>query len=253
MAPYLPVLGRLIDANDSISAVSCPSLGTAFRSSSASAAVPEPLVVRVCSWNVNAKVGQYLENWLTSGSTPDILAVGVQEAVPLSTRTVVKDKTAAADRVAQSWRNEVLCAVSNATAQTYTVLRDMRLMGVYLVVLVRSNLYTAVSNVSLATAAFGVMNTVANKGAIAIRLQVHESSFCFVTCHLAAGQHNTEKRNQDYQSILSQVRFEADSDMSSIFDHEYVLQSPTRLARLLTASLLCVPTNDAAMCFGSAI
>lgn len=46
-----------------------------------------------------------------------------------------------------------------------------------------------------------------NKGAVAIRLDYHDTNFCFVTAHLAAGHINVEERNQDYRTITSQLHF----------------------------------------------
>lgn len=46
-----------------------------------------------------------------------------------------------------------------------------------------------------------------NKGAVAIRLDFHDTSFCFLTAHLAAGHSNVEERNADYRTIVSGLRF----------------------------------------------
>lgn len=46
-----------------------------------------------------------------------------------------------------------------------------------------------------------------NKGAVAIRLEYHDTSFCFVTAHLAAGHSNVEERNMDYRTIMNELHF----------------------------------------------
>lgn len=46
-----------------------------------------------------------------------------------------------------------------------------------------------------------------NKGAVGIRLDIHDSSFCFLTAHLAAGHSNIEERNSDYQTITDGLHF----------------------------------------------
>ena len=59
-----------------------------------------------------------------------------------------------------------------------------------------------------------------NKGAVAIRMDVENTSVCFVTAHLAAGFANYEERNKDYSTITSGLRFQRNR---SIDDHETVL------------------------------
>jgi len=135
-----------------------------------------------------------------------------------------------ADTAVQPWRFEIQSALYTATGIEYSLIRDCRLLGVYLAVFVRSDLVLSVYRVLHATAAVGVMNTVPNKGGVAIRCQVLESSVCFVTSHLAAGAENTLRRNQDYQSILAHIRFE-EPGYESILDHEYVDGSSSARSR----------------------
>ena len=46
-----------------------------------------------------------------------------------------------------------------------------------------------------------------NKGAVGIRLEYHDTSFCFLTAHLAAGHSNVEERNADYRTIVNGLHF----------------------------------------------
>jgi synaptojanin len=46
-----------------------------------------------------------------------------------------------------------------------------------------------------------------NKGAVAIRLEYFDTSFCFITAHLAAGHSNVEERNADYHTITNGLHF----------------------------------------------
>lgn len=46
-----------------------------------------------------------------------------------------------------------------------------------------------------------------NKGAVGVRLEYHDTSFCFLTAHLAAGHLNVEERNADYRTIVTELRF----------------------------------------------
>lgn len=53
----------------------------------------------------------------------------------------------------------------------------------------------------------GLRGMSGNKGAVAIRLDYHDTSFCFITAHLAAGQSNVEERNSDYHTIVEGLHF----------------------------------------------
>ena len=59
-----------------------------------------------------------------------------------------------------------------------------------------------------------------NKGAVAIRLEIDDTSCCFVTAHLAAGFANYEERNRDYHTISHGLRFQRDR---TIDDHDTVI------------------------------
>lgn len=53
----------------------------------------------------------------------------------------------------------------------------------------------------------GLRGMSGNKGAVGIRLQYHDTSFCFITAHLAAGHVNVEERNADYRTIEMGLHF----------------------------------------------
>jgi hypothetical protein len=51
-----------------------------------------------------------------------------------------------------------------------------------------------------------------NKGAVAVRFQVDDSSLCFINCHLAAGQSQANARNSDVAEILEGGLFPTEKD-----------------------------------------
>lgn len=59
-----------------------------------------------------------------------------------------------------------------------------------------------------------------NKGAVGIRLDYHDTSFCFITAHLAAGHANVDERNADYRTIVRGLHFLKGRTIDS---HECVL------------------------------
>jgi hypothetical protein len=103
----------------------------------------------------------------------------------------------------------------------------IQLVGTALMVFVRSELTSVIRNVEATTRKVGLaLRTLilrinpfcysqtgmrgmsGNKGAAAIRLQYHDTDFCFITAHLAAGHLNVEERNSDYRTIVNQLRFQ---------------------------------------------
>lgn len=53
----------------------------------------------------------------------------------------------------------------------------------------------------------GLRGMSGNKGAVGVRLDFHDTSFCFLTAHLAAGHTNVDERNMDYWTIANGLHF----------------------------------------------
>lgn len=58
-----------------------------------------------------------------------------------------------------------------------------------------------------------------NKGGVSARMSVFGHAICFLNCHLPAHMENTEKRMEDFESILQQQQFEGQAAMG-VLDHE---------------------------------
>jgi endonuclease/exonuclease/phosphatase family metal-dependent hydrolase len=57
-----------------------------------------------------------------------------------------------------------------------------------------------------------------NKGAVAIRFQIDDTSLCFVNCHLAAGQTQANARHNDIAAILETNVFAPERDLDIRLD-----------------------------------
>lgn len=62
-------------------------------------------------------------------------------------------------------------------------------------------------DVAIQTIKTGLKGKAGNKGAVAIRMLVHSTSFCFIAGHFAAGQSNVSERNQNYHDISRRIQF----------------------------------------------
>lgn len=51
------------------------------------------------------------------------------------------------------------------------------------------------------------MGLVGNKGGVGVRFRFYESDICFVNSHFASGDGQTQRRNDDYQTIESRMAF----------------------------------------------
>lgn len=175
------------------------------------------LKIFVGSWNVN---GQYpAENvrpWLAvDKDPPDVFCLGFQE-LDLSAETLLKNVTPRQDE----WLK--ISEQGLPLKAKYTKVKTIRLVGILLIVFVKNEYLPYVSKVDAETVATGIMGLMGNKGGVAIRLQIHNTSICFVNSHLAAHTEEFERRNQDYRDILSKLEFNGADGSFGITEHDAV-------------------------------
>uniref|UniRef100_A0A8C2QUE9 Synaptojanin-2 n=1 Tax=Capra hircus TaxID=9925 RepID=A0A8C2QUE9_CAPHI len=195
----------------------------------------KPVHVAVGTWNVNGGK-QFRSNllgtaeladWLLdtpslcrvagppddTGSPADIFAVGFEEMVELSAGNIVNASTT--NR--KMWGEQLQKAISRA--HRYILLTSAQLVGVCLYIFVRPHHIPFIRDVAIDTVKTGMGGKAGNKGAVAIRFQFHSTSFCFVCCHLTAGQSQVKERNEDYREITQKLSFPVGRN---VFSHDYV-------------------------------
>lgn len=197
-----------------------------------------------------------LADWLdTANGTYDIYVLGFQEVVPLRARNVLgADK----NRIGMRW-NELVRAALNRTspsagshdqqppvgggekqkvhpvrdgagdlqpARDFRCVVSKQMVGVLLTVWVRADLRRFVRRPSVSCVGCGVMGCLGNKGAVSVRFWLHDTSFCFVCCHLASGSKcgAVLLRNADAADILSRTSFPTAAGLpEKILDHDRVV------------------------------
>ncbi|KAG9127885.1 inositol polyphosphate 5-phosphatase [Ceratobasidium sp. 392] len=157
---------------------------------------PRKAQIFVGTWNLNGKA---------NSTEPDLFVLGFQEIVPLTAQQIVQTDP----EKKRLWENYILdtLATRRDRKAEYVVLRSEQLVGTALIVLCKTELTGYIRNVEAATKKTGLRGMSGNKGAVGIRLDYYDSSFCFVTAHLAAGHTNVEERNSDYRTIANGLSF----------------------------------------------
>ncbi|CAI2179303.1 19761_t:CDS:10 [Funneliformis geosporum] len=161
--------------------------------------------VFVSSYNLNGRLphGESLSSWLFSfdyhNPEPELFVIGFQEIVELMPQQIVS----ADPEKLRIWEKEISETLERRPNKrsNYVILRSGQLVGTALVIYARADIVSNIRNVEYIMKKTGLGGMAGNKGAVAIRLDFHDTSICFVTAHLASGHSNWEERNRDYKTI----------------------------------------------------
>ncbi|KAI0638342.1 DNase I-like protein [Trametes polyzona] len=175
--------------------------------------LPEYSTTKQCTifvgtWNLNGRPPptESLLPWLfPRPSKPDMFAIGFQEIVPLTAQQIVQTDP----EKKRVWETKILDTLERRPNKksSYILLRSHQLVGTALLVLVKKELTAVIRNVEAASHKTGLRGMSGNKGAVGIRLDYHDTSFCFLTAHFAAGHANVAERNADYRTIVNGLHF----------------------------------------------
>ena len=192
-----------------------------------------------------------------TGVIPDIIAVGFQE-IDTSTGAYMFDDRRKEDEWEQLVKKSIqACYETNQKEELrFELLNRVRLMGKYnlidrpkdkcgwrcqtsssekvlslhlhlgilLFVYVRSVHKSKCTSISRSSVPTGFMGIAGNKGGVGIRFRFYETDLCFVNSHFASGDGQTQRRNDDYQTIESRMGF-TDGPVYSIKDYFWITPS----------------------------
>ncbi|KAG0253723.1 hypothetical protein BG011_006204 [Mortierella polycephala] len=191
------------------------------------------LKILVCSWNIDASKPaaqdvnggadrRMFELWLTSmdqDGPPDIISVGFQEIVDLESKKMTaksllkgskRAETETISKQYKRWQIYLTTKIRELYAPqgvNYKLLECSNLVGLFSCVFVRDqewgNIRTEWTHVDMVKT--GLKGYHGNKGGIATRLIIDDTSISFVNCHLAAGQSHTRQRNIDAANVLKKL------------------------------------------------
>ncbi|KAH9600703.1 Endonuclease/exonuclease/phosphatase [Trypanosoma melophagium] len=138
----------------------------------------------------------------------DLIMVSLQE-VDMSASAILKEETEAAT----PWVNALHALVgtdSNPGSESlYYAFPPKQLVGLLLCVYLRRSLLPYAQETSIMTVGTGALGSMGNKGAVGLHLVLHRTSLCLINAHLAAGQNNVVKRNEDASNIFMGMDFNA--------------------------------------------
>ncbi|KAH7887567.1 SacI homology domain-containing protein [Phlebopus sp. FC_14] len=176
----------------------------------------------VGTWNVNGRSpSESLLPWLFPRhniSEPDIFVLGFQEIVLLTAQQIIQTDP----EKKRIWELRIMDTINGRPRKSgdYVLLRSEQLVGTALLVIVKSELTAVIRNVEGASKKTGLRGMSGNKGGVGVRLDYHDTSFCFVTAHLAAGHINVEERNADFHTITKGLHF---LKGKSIESHDHIV------------------------------
>nr|XP_029123889.1 type IV inositol polyphosphate 5-phosphatase 9-like isoform X2 [Elaeis guineensis] len=220
----------------------------------------------VSTWNVGGippPDDLNLEEWLdTKTNSYDIYVLGFQEIVPLSARNILgpeksrismkwnsviratlnksRSKTQRGQEYSKQGEKQKLYPVEQGTSkesitQEFQCIISKQMVGILVCVWVRGDLQRYIRHRCVSCTGCGIMGRLGNKGAVSVRFCLHETSFCFVCCHLASGGKEGDEmhRNSDAMDIFTRTSFPRclSLDMpQKIQDHEISLpEAKTRI------------------------
>lgn len=150
-------------------------------------------------------------------SSPDIIVFGFQELIDLEDKRLTakrlllgnkrregKDFDNKISSQHKAWHDQLVNFVRLVLPPEapYSVLLSESMVGLFSMVFVKSNLREHTREQMSYQVKTGLGGHYGNKGALVSRFVAYDTSFCFINCHLAAGQRNVRQRNSDVGVIL---------------------------------------------------
>jgi hypothetical protein len=202
----------------------------------------DELKALVFTWNAGASTphslrysgndGNFYPGLIQSSGSPDILIFGFQELVDLEDKTATakrflksKKKSEGAEQERMShqyrdWRDFLIKTLDDyiPSDDLYHLLHTAPLVGLFTCVFVKASLRPRIRALNGAEVKRGMGGLHGNKGAVAVRFQIDDSTLCFVNCHLAAGQSQAAARHNDVAEILDQYIFPPEQDHDALID-----------------------------------
>ncbi|EDO16233.1 hypothetical protein Kpol_505p10 [Vanderwaltozyma polyspora DSM 70294] len=170
------------------------------------------------TFNVNASTDDSnLSCWLYpigNKFVPDVVILGFQEVIELSATSIMN-----ADYSKSSFWETAVNKCLNQFGDKYLLLRVEQVTSLLILFFVKADKAEHVKDVEGASKKTGFGGMAGNKGAVAIRFNYGETSFCFINSHFAAGDGNLEDRRNNFNNIIRNIVF---TRSKTIFNHDSI-------------------------------
>ncbi|KAJ3081872.1 hypothetical protein HDU99_004377, partial [Rhizoclosmatium hyalinum] len=200
--------------------------------------------VFLATWNINACKPEALESlpasqqilhqWFSqfnsSQPPPSIISINFQELVDLESKKanakqlfmeVTGTKSSSSDNRLGYWREKLSRTLQECLPHLqYRLIDCHQLFGLFqCTFLLESEISNLIQgSISLAQVKTGLGGLHGNKGGIATRFLLNDTSLCFLNCHLAAHQSHVSARNNDLTAIRDGTTFPYfDIDTDAVF------------------------------------
>lgn len=168
----------------------------------------------------------FFQDLLQSSGAPEILVFGFQELVDLedkkatAKRFLKPKKKEGSDQERMShqyrdWRDFLMKSLDDymPADDLYHLLHTAPMVGLFTCIFVKSSIRDRIRNLSGAEVKRGMGGLHGNKGAVAVRFRIDDTSLCFINCHLAAGQTQANARHSDIAAIMEANLFPTERDL----------------------------------------
>jgi hypothetical protein len=203
----------------------------------------EQIKIMILTWNAGASTPHslrysgtddaFLRELIQSSDCPDVLVFGFQELVDLEDKTATakrlfksskKKEGTAQERMSHQYRDWKDCLMKTLDDfmppdQLYHLLHTSALVGLFTCIFVKSSVRDRIHGLAHGEVKRGLGGLHGNKGGIAVRFVLDDTSMCFVNCHLAAGQSHAAARHADAAAILEASVFHPERDPTARIDN----------------------------------
>jgi len=166
-----------------------------------------PISIVICTWNVNNKfpsTDTSLRSLLhLDDFEADIYAIGMQE-IDMTAGALLKEET----ETGSEWQQLLTKTFDEEPKQNkYKLVTARQLVGIYHCIFIKETFANDVKEIMNTAEGVGVLGMMGNKGGVGIRFKLFDSTFCFITAHLAPHMGAVERRNQNFHEICKRTDF----------------------------------------------